>query len=254
MPKLSESTSRRFISSFVPRSVALADPSVATSQDVVSDVFYAAVLFVDISDFTSMTERFERSGPEGVEHLTEALDRHFGMMIAKITDAGGEIENMLGDALLAYWPSTDRDVRQTVHDALVCAVDLQTAMAGQVLDDATHLNVHAALVAGSVEALHLGGHAEHRLYLLRGEPLDRISGLVELAGAGELVVDATVRELMGDDMRHDAAGTGGWRFDGFSERMASSTRMPVIGSSSFTLAINSSRQSLSRPVAASMAW
>ncbi len=221
-------TPLELVATFVPNG-AITDPSVATSREAVANPFFAVALFVDISDFTPMTERFEQSGPDGVEQLTAELDRHFGTMIAHITEAGGEIENLLGDALLAYWPAAEADLRATAAAAVDCALKLQGALAGQFLDDATAVNVHAGLVAGPVAGLHLGGHAGHRLYLLCGDPLDRVTKLVDQAGPGELVVDATIRELLGHAIRGTPVSHDGTRvlaFDGQSVKRVAAPRRP----------------------------
>ena len=211
--------SEQFMSTLVPPSVAkdlATDGGEVTSLNAVSRKFFAAVLFIDISDFTPMTEKFERLGPEGVEQLTSALNRYFGIMIEEITTSGGEIDNLSGDGLMAYWPADDGcEHLPIINTALVCAARLQERMAGSLLEDGTRVSVHSALVAGPLQRLYLGGHLGHRLCLLTGEPLDRISQLLDAAGPGELVLDEMVCNYLKDDIEGEILANGGRRLTGF---------------------------------------
>ena len=51
----------------------------------VSETFPAAVMFADISGFTSLTETLTQDGPEGVHELTNILDIYIGKLIEIIT-------------------------------------------------------------------------------------------------------------------------------------------------------------------------
>ena len=67
----------------------------------------AAVLFADISGFTALTERLARTGPAGVEELTELLNDCFGRLVKLVVDHGGDVVKFAGDALLALWPADE---------------------------------------------------------------------------------------------------------------------------------------------------
>ena len=67
----------------------------------------AAVLFADISGFTALTERLARTGPGGVEELTELLNGCFGQLVQLVIDHGGDVVKFAGDALLALWPADE---------------------------------------------------------------------------------------------------------------------------------------------------
>jgi class 3 adenylate cyclase len=67
----------------------------------------AAVLFADISGFTALTERLARTGPGGLEELTELLNGCFGQLVQLVVDHGGDVVKFAGDALLALWPADE---------------------------------------------------------------------------------------------------------------------------------------------------
>src|SRR5258708_39110951 len=75
--------------------------------------FSAAVLFADISGFTSLAEHLAEQGPEGAEELGGILNDYFGQLTALIAEHGGNGVKFAGDAVLAVWPTraVDRDGR-----------------------------------------------------------------------------------------------------------------------------------------------
>ncbi len=214
----------QFMSTLVPPGIVhdLAnDGEEVASQKAVSRSFDAAILFIDISDFTSITEKFEKLGPDGVEQLTDALNRHFGSMISSVVASGGEIDNLPGDALFAYWHiAKGADRRAVLREALLCANNIQERFKELQLDDGTKLNVHSALAAGPLRRLYLGGHLDHRLNLLSGEPLDRISALSDAAGPGELLIDENAGKILQGDYSGEQLPGIGQRFVALSEDLS----------------------------------
>src|SRR4051812_19749317 len=63
----------------------------------------AAVLLIDISGFTRLTERLAERGPAGLEALTGVLNTYFDGLIERISEHGGDVVKMAGDALIAVW-------------------------------------------------------------------------------------------------------------------------------------------------------
>ncbi|HDT11777.1 MAG TPA: adenylate/guanylate cyclase domain-containing protein, partial [bacterium] len=73
------------------------------SEDKKSGEINAAVLFVDISGFTSMTRKLMEQGKEGAEILSEMMNRLFSPLIDSVYDHGGFITNFAGDAFTAVF-------------------------------------------------------------------------------------------------------------------------------------------------------
>ncbi len=204
-------------SALITRGVAYdlaADGANITSPKAVARSFDAAVLFIDISDFTPLTEKFERMGPDGVELLTDALNRYFGIMIETIIACGGEVDSLFGDALLAYWPLNDeKQAAERARHVAECAKDLQGKLADTVLQDGTRLNVHCAAAFGQVQRLYLGGHDKHRMTLLTGKPINDLDGLLDSAGRNEIVIDAGFAELLDGQFEGKRFADGSVRLD-----------------------------------------
>ncbi|MEM7535386.1 MAG: AAA family ATPase [Chloroflexota bacterium] len=72
------------------------------------EVFPAAVLFADFSDFTALSIQMSGLGPGGAgsEMLTQLFNSYFDQLIQVITAHGGDIVKFAGDAIIAVWPAT----------------------------------------------------------------------------------------------------------------------------------------------------
>ena len=80
----------------------------------------ASLCFVDISGFTSLSERLVRSGRIGAEELTDVLNRAFGAMLELAYVRGGELLKFGGDALLLLFQGEQ-------HPRQACAAAVETA-------------------------------------------------------------------------------------------------------------------------------
>src|SRR5437899_616668 len=66
-----------------------------------------SLVFVDISGFTSLSERLARQGRLGAEELTGTLSACFGELLAVAYEAGGSLLKFGGDALLLLFDGDD---------------------------------------------------------------------------------------------------------------------------------------------------
>ena len=177
--------------------------------------FSGAVLIADISGFTRMTEQVMNRGPEGAETLSDLLNGYFGRLIGCVDDRGGEVVSFAGDGLIAAWPQRSGEtLADVLHQATECALVLARTIADHPAvadrpavgdhrtgdhpgaDDIT-LTVRLGVSAGPLRALELGGVGRRRFSVLGGEPLEAASRASELANAGQVLVDARGRELLG---------------------------------------------------------
>ena len=67
--------------------------------------FHGAVVFVDVSGFTKLSEALARQygTKQGAEKLNEYINDYFRLLIDAIIDAGGDIIKFAGDALQVIW-------------------------------------------------------------------------------------------------------------------------------------------------------
>src|SRR5258706_15721430 len=71
--------------------------------------YLAAVLFVDISGFTALTEQFAVRGPSGAEDISGGLNDFYGQWIDIIRSYGGGIIKSAGDWRMVISPRDDRE-------------------------------------------------------------------------------------------------------------------------------------------------
>jgi class 3 adenylate cyclase len=64
-----------------------------------------AVLFADISGFTSLGEACAKQGVRGNEELAFCINRYMEGMVKNFGKYGGDIIKFVGDALIVMWPS-----------------------------------------------------------------------------------------------------------------------------------------------------
>jgi len=178
------------LASYVPRLITrrLAnDPTPIDSP--LSEEFPAAVLFADISGFTSLTERLAQRGPVGAEELTHLLNTYFSQLIEFITSHGGDVVKFAGDALIALWPATDPTLLPTVtRRAAQCSLLVQQHLnAYQVAED-VRLSLKIALGAGQILNMHLGGGEGHWEFLVTGAPLLQVGAAEKYARPGDTIL------------------------------------------------------------------
>ncbi|MEZ5138576.1 MAG: adenylate/guanylate cyclase domain-containing protein [Acidimicrobiales bacterium] len=136
------------------------------------------VLFADLVGFTSLSERLD---PERVKDL---VDRCFDRLAADVTSFGGQVDKIVGDALVALFGATtahEDDPERAVRAALRMQVTLaeEAAQIGQDLQMRVGVNTGEVLVgamraAGSVTAM--------------GDVVNTASRLQTVAQPGEVLV------------------------------------------------------------------
>lgn len=193
-----------------------------------------AILFADISGFTSLTERLAQKGAVGAEELTAALNRYFGELIDIIDQFGGDVLKFAGDALLATFE--DRRADGDLADASARAVAASLVIQKQMRDfpevEGTKLSLKIGLAAGELRMLHLGGVFGRCELLMVGDPLKELSDANDVAGPGDIIAAATFWDRV-------ASIADGSLTDNGSHRINSMNRPP----SEFTCS-DSSGQSL----------
>ena len=81
--------------------------------------FYGALIFVDISGFTSLSTRLD------IESLTRQINDYFKEMLAIIENFGGDVVKFAGDAMYVVWHATtslDREI--AVYRAVACGKEI----------------------------------------------------------------------------------------------------------------------------------
>jgi adenylate cyclase len=158
-----------------------------------------AALFADISGFTPLTEALVRElgVRRGPEELTRALDQVFDAVLEKLHRYGGSVIYFSGDAVTCWF---DRDDGEA---AVGCGLAMQEAVAevGTITTPGgttVQLGMKVAVAAGPARRFVVGDPEIQLIDVLAGSLLDRLADLEHHADRGEVLVDATTLEYLGD--------------------------------------------------------
>ena len=153
----------------------------------------AVVLFIDVADFTPMSEALTRSGAYGTEELTRILNGWFDTMVSLVSRHGGAVAEFAGDALTAVFRYDAATRRVTERRAVRCALSMQAEMARfqTIVTRAGtfELAMKAGLAAGPLLVTIMGDPAIRLGYVLAGPALDRATRAEQHARRGEVVID-----------------------------------------------------------------
>ena len=140
------------------------------------------LLYSDVRGFTALAER--ATPGETIAYL----NRIMGLQITIIEEAGGDVDKMIGDAVLAHFHVQDGPAR-----AVAAARAIQQAIAERAIAP----GVGIALYSGPVVA-GLIGSGERFDYTVIGDSVNAAARLCGLAGEGEILADSATAAASGD--------------------------------------------------------
>ncbi len=166
------------------------------------DRVHGAALFADISGFTPLTEALaDELGPQrGAEELTASLGRVFHAVIEELDRRGGDVIYFSGDAITC-WLDGDDGLRATA-----AAVAMQEAMArvGEIVTPggaSVHLALKVAVAVGRARRFVVGDPEIQLIDVLAGALIDDLADAEHHAEKGEVVLDASALESLGERVR-----------------------------------------------------
>ena len=118
--RIKEQKIRTIFQKYVPRGVIeqfFANPE----QMLVGEDRVLAVLFSDVRDFTSISERMQP------EQMVESLNQYFSTMVDIIMNRGGIVDKYIGDAVMAVFGAPVRHQDDALQSAMA-ALEMQDAL------------------------------------------------------------------------------------------------------------------------------
>jgi len=141
-----------------------------------------SVLYVDVSGFTSMTERLMAHGHRGAERISSSLNAVFEAAGGALSGSGGFVATFAGDSFTAVFPGVGPD------ECLRTAKEVRGLLSGLETDPSFRLEYRFCLSAGEME-WGITGAPGMRTFFFRGDPVFACSALAESCAPGELAVD-----------------------------------------------------------------
>jgi class 3 adenylate cyclase/tetratricopeptide (TPR) repeat protein len=182
---------------YLPRHLVHTELSAGDAPQFGGAFLDGALLFADISGFTSLSERLSTLGKEGAEQITSLVNRYFSAMLEVLFAHGGDLFKFGGDAVFSFFPDT---VGGSVS-ALQAAWVMQKAMVAfryvQTSLGTFPLEMKIGLHAGPVFAARVGT-ADEREFVVTGPTVNATARAGRLATAGQIVISPTVYQQVGD--------------------------------------------------------
>jgi class 3 adenylate cyclase len=164
------------------------------------ELLSSIVLVSDVRGFTAMTEKLRP------QETVRYLNRMFTELEEIITFSGGEINKFMGDSILAFYPFHPGKETDSIHKALVSALQMQdgfhqilgTFKGNYSVDVVTGLGI--GLAAGTVIMGNLGS-ARRMEFTVIGDTVNYASRLCALAKDGQVLISQDLALTAADNFR-----------------------------------------------------
>lgn len=166
----------------------------------------ASLCFIDISGFTTLSERLSRKGRIGAEELTDVLNHVFGSMLEVAYLHGGSLLKFGGDALLLLFVDDDHAIRATSAAVEMRRV-LKEAESYETSVGRLHLRMSVGIHSGMMHLFKAG--RVHDELLIAGPGASMTTMMEKVADAGEIVVSGETLDALPPDSATDEK-TPGW--------------------------------------------
>ncbi len=181
---------------YVPKEIVAEMAKQPESYSMHGQSLEMTVLFADIRDFTSISEKRKP------RDLKDLINTYFTKMTVCIQDKRGTVDKYIGDAIMAFWGAPVRDADHA-RRAVECGLAMQKALR----------ELHPVFAKKRWPALRIGvgincgtmsvgdmGSEFRRSYTVMGDAVNlasRLEGLTKEYGVGILVSENIVRAVQG---------------------------------------------------------
>ena len=182
--------------------------SVCAGLDPFVESRFGAILLIDISGFTALTQQFAVQGADGAERLSGILQQYFGEIVDIITDHGGDVLVFAGDSALAMWVQEEGDCTLNVMRATQAALTIQSKLDRFEPVPGVTLRQRAGIACGSLELMELGGVSGRWQFVVTGEPIRESALANQEARPGEILLTAEAGRVAGNRLRGTQTPSG----------------------------------------------
>lgn len=156
--------------------------------------------FIDITGFTTLTDRLATKGRVGAEEMSDALNSTFAHLLEVAEQYGADLVKWGGDAMLLMF--TDDGVEGGhAHRACAAAYGMRTRLreVGRLTTTAGIINLRMSVGvhSGDFDFFLVGDPDLHRELLVTGSDVSETVRLEALADAGQILVSADTARYVG---------------------------------------------------------
>ena len=158
------------------------------SSLLVNETIEATIAFIDISGFTTISER------EPPDVVVRLLNRYFDIIVKAIIEEGGYVDKFMGDAVLAVFKDTDHLAR-AIRAALAVNACIQS-MEDPLASVQTFLpKVSTGINTGEVISGNIGSATLRRFdFTVIGDVVNTAQRLQSIAKPGQILINQTTYE------------------------------------------------------------
>jgi class 3 adenylate cyclase len=184
------------------------------------DPRHGALLFADISGFSTLMERSSRRGPAKVEAFGVALNTYLDLLIQRVRAGGGDVVNIAGDAVMALWADAPgASVERAAIRATQCALSIQEGLHRYDLGGGIRLSLRIAVTCGTADLIELGAEGDRRFILVVGDVTDQTGPTLSEADPGEVLVSGACHRGIARVAVGDPGPHGTYRVRALQERV-----------------------------------
>ncbi|XP_070447598.1 adenylate cyclase type 10 isoform X5 [Equus przewalskii] len=160
------------------------------------DYFDGVLMFVDISGFTAMTERFSTAMymDRGAEQLVEILNHYISAIVEKVLIFGGDIIKFAGDALLALWKVERKYLKDIITVVIKCSLEIHGLFETQESEEGLDVRVKIGLSAGHITMLVFGDETRN-YFLVMGQAVDDVRLAQNMAQMNDVILSPNCWQL-----------------------------------------------------------
>ncbi|XP_040307697.1 adenylate cyclase type 10 isoform X4 [Herpailurus yagouaroundi] len=160
------------------------------------DYFDGVLMFVDISGFTAMTEKFSTAMymDRGAEQLVEILNHYISAIVEKVLIFGGDILKFAGDALLALWKVERRQLKNIITVVIKCSLEIHGLFETQESEEGLDVRVKIGLAAGHITMLVFGDETRN-FFLVIGQAVDDVRLAQNMAQMNDVILSPNCWQL-----------------------------------------------------------
>ena len=212
--------------------VGAATPAQAGAADALeAERRPVTVLFADLTGYTRLSQALD------AEDVHRLLEKFFAVVDGIVERFDGTVDKHIGDAVMAVFGAPVAHGDDPLR-ALRAGSEILLALPGAGAEFGHDLAAHIGIATGEVVASGLGSD-RHRAYTVIGPSVNLAARLVEVAAAGEIVVDDGVHDAASANARFtplEAIRLKGidrpvtaWRFVGLNDDVRDFGERPFVG-------------------------
>ncbi|XP_063908032.1 adenylate cyclase type 10-like [Zophobas morio] len=150
--------------------------------------YVGVLLFADVSGFTPLCEKYNKTGKGGIYRLTATLNAYIGALVEVITFYGGDILKFSGDAFLALWKAPPNlRLFEVIHRVIVCALFIQHTLGCFDTEVNVLLKVKLAIACGNLTFAVIGNE-NYRHYVIVGQAINDVKSAERISVSGDVVI------------------------------------------------------------------